>query len=184
MRGEDDSEQVKRGAPSAPATASFVAGVATQYGQRLRQFLARRLRNVSDVPDMEQEVYVRLLRIGRHEMIRSPEAYLITIASHLLHEHALRQSAGRVIVEFDDVAAELQSAVDEPVQLAERLEQTAELERVLAQLPPRPLAALLMHRVQGFTLEEIAARMGVSRPMAKKYVARALTQCRELMDTE
>ncbi len=184
MPAEDDSKQVKRAAQGASAT-TFVAGVAAQYGQRLRQFLARRLRNAYDAPDLEQEVYMRLLRLERHEMIRSPEAYLITIASHLLHEHALRQAAGPVLVEFDDVAAEFQSAVDEePAQLAERLEQTAYLERMLAKLPPRPLAALLMHRVQGFTLEEIAARMGVSRPMAKKYVARALTQCRELMDSE
>jgi RNA polymerase sigma factor (sigma-70 family) len=180
----DEEEQLKR-AIHRPSATAFVAGVAAQYGQRLRQFLARRLRNASDAPDLEQEVYMRLLRLERPEMTRSPEAYLITIASHLLYEHALRQSTGPVLVEFDDVAAEFQSTVDEePAQLAERLEQTAYLERMLAKLPPRPLAALLMHRVLGFTLEEIAGRLGVSRPMAKKYVARALAHCRELMDTE
>ncbi len=41
---------------------SFVAGIVTQYGRRLRRFLSVRLRNVQDVPELAQEVLLRLLR--------------------------------------------------------------------------------------------------------------------------
>jgi len=63
---------------------NFVAAIAARYGPRLRRFLAVRLRNADDVPDLAQEVFLRLLRVEWYESIRSPEAYLFTIASHVV----------------------------------------------------------------------------------------------------
>ena len=65
-----------------PDNRSFVASIAARYGRRLRRFLSVRLRNTADVPDLAQEVFLRLLRVEGCENIRSPEAYLFTIASH------------------------------------------------------------------------------------------------------
>jgi DNA-directed RNA polymerase specialized sigma24 family protein len=36
----------------------------------------------------------------------------------------------------------------------------------------------MLHRFAGFSIEEIGQQLGVSRPTAKKYLARALTHCR------
>ena len=52
---------------------SFVANVAARYGQRLRRFFSVRLRNAADVPDLAQEVFLRLLRVEGYENIRSPK---------------------------------------------------------------------------------------------------------------
>lgn len=72
---------------------SFVADLEKRHGQRLRRFLASRLRNrTADVHDIAQEVFLRLLRINHHETIRSSESYLYTIAFHVLHQHAMRRS--------------------------------------------------------------------------------------------
>ena len=73
---------------------NFVAIIAARYGTRLRRFLAVRLRNADDVPDLAQEVFLRLLRVEGYESIRSPEAYLFTIASHVVHQHAVRRGHG------------------------------------------------------------------------------------------
>jgi DNA-directed RNA polymerase specialized sigma24 family protein len=43
-----------------------------------------------DVPDIAQEVYLRMLRIPTIESIRSPEAYLFTVAQHLVQQHTLK----------------------------------------------------------------------------------------------
>lgn len=162
---------------------TFVAGVAAQYGRRLRRFLARRLRNAEDAPDLAQEVYLRLLRMQRHELIRNPEAYLFTIASHLLHEQTLRQSAAPVILEIDEVFAELHTvAEEEPTQQAETHQRMQELEQAIGKLAPKAQAALLLHRRDGYSLEEIGAQLGVSRPMAKKYLAKALVHCRQWLE--
>ena len=48
--------------------------IALQQGMKLRRYLAARLRNAADVPDLVQEVFLRMLRVERHESIRNPEA--------------------------------------------------------------------------------------------------------------
>src|SRR5882724_2908784 len=132
----------------APDNRSFVATIAARYGPRLRRFLAVRLRNAADVPDLAQEVFLRLLRVEGYESIRSPEAYLFTIASHVIHQHAVRRSSEPVSVDIADVFSELRapSSDDPPDQVAhaQRLE---ELERILEHLPARVATALVLHRI-------------------------------------
>ena len=72
---------------------NFVAELAASQGRRLRRFLAARLRNHADVADLAQEVFLRLLRVERQDKIRNPQAYLLTIAGHVLHQHALDAKA-------------------------------------------------------------------------------------------
>ena len=74
---------------------SFIAAIEKSHGAQLRRFLSSRLRaGRGDVGDLVQEIFLRLLRIKDHEAIRNPQAYLFTVASHVLHQHALEQ-AGR-----------------------------------------------------------------------------------------
>jgi RNA polymerase sigma factor (sigma-70 family) len=159
---------------------SFVLDLASRYGDRLRRFLSQRLRNVSDAPDLAQEVFLRLMRVEHHETIRSPEAYLFTVASHVLHQHTLRQSMTPVTVDISELFSELQlTSNDDPaarVDVAQRIEH---LEHSLKQLPPKISTTLMLHRYAGFSIEEIGQQLGVSRPTAKKYLARALTHCRD-----
>jgi RNA polymerase sigma factor (sigma-70 family) len=158
---------------------SFVAGVASQYGLRLRRFLAARLRNAADAPDLAQEVYLRLLRMERHELIRNPEAYLFTVASHLLNEHTLRQTAAPIVVDIGESFGDLHTVPeDDPSESADWQQRIQALEVVIRKLSPKAQAALLLHRRDGYTLDEIGTELGVSRGMAKKYLAKALGYCK------
>jgi DNA-directed RNA polymerase specialized sigma24 family protein len=49
----------------------FVAEIAGKHGTRLRRYLAARLRNAADASDLVQEIFLRLLRVDRHESIRN-----------------------------------------------------------------------------------------------------------------
>lgn len=158
----------------------FVATIAAQYGRRLRRFLSVRLRNVSDVPDLAQEVFLRLLRVERHEVIRNPEAYLFTVASHVVQQHTLRRSNDPVFVDITDAVSELTSPVgDDPAAKTDNALRIEQLERMLIQLPPRVAAALVMHRVGGYTVQEVADELGVARETVKKYLMRAAQHCRK-----
>jgi RNA polymerase sigma factor (sigma-70 family) len=159
---------------------TFVATIAARYGRRLRQFLSVRLRNVQDVPDLAQEVFLRLLRVERHDAIRNPEAYLFTVASHVLQQHALRRSTDPVFVDITDALSELALPEgDDPAAKADNAERMEVLERALAQLPPKVGAALVLHRVGGYTVQEIAEQLGTSRDSVKKYLMRAVKHCRK-----
>jgi len=165
--------------PNSP-TQRFVSAIAQRYGERLRSFLSKRLRNAADAPDLAQEVFLRLMRVEHHETIRSPEAYLFTVASHVLHQHTLRQSAAPVSVDIAELFTELQlSSPDDPAAKADIAQRVEQLERSLKDLPPNVSTALMLHRFAGFSIEEIGQQLGVARPTAKKYLARALAHVRD-----
>ena len=159
---------------------SFVAGIAARYGGRLRRFLKLNLSNASDVPDLAQEVFMRLLRVRNHEDIRSPEAYLFTVASHVVHQHAQKHASMPESVDITDILADLQLiSADDPTEQAARSQRLEDLERALDQLPPRVAMALLLHRLAGRSIDEIARELGVAQITVKKYLARALLHCRD-----
>ena len=159
----------------------FVLAMEEDHGRALRRFLAARMRHASaDVGDLVQEVFLRLLRIPDHEAIRNPRAYLYTIASHVLHQYTLRQSAMAQLMTPMDVTADFEASSDtDPLALAQLEQQFEELGRGLEQVSPRAYVTLLMYRYEGATLEQIGQRLGVSRIMAKKYLVKALTYCQQ-----
>lgn len=164
-------------------TPTFVAAIAQKYGTRLRRFLSSRLRNNADVPDLAQEVFLRLLRVEHHENIRSPEAYLFTVASHVLHQHAVSRSATVQQLDISEVFSELLTLNEEgPEARAELSQRLEDLVLAMKQLPARECSALLLHRLHGYSIEEVAAKLGVSRPTAKRYLAKALVHCRTTSD--
>ncbi len=162
----------------------FVTAIEKAHGRELRRFLCARLRNAAaDVPDLIQEVYLRVLRLKDYEAIRNPQAYLYTIASHVLHQYALRRASAPATMDPLDVVNALQSttAVDpaEEADIERRIEQ---LGRDLEAFSPRAYAVLLMYRCEGLTFKQIGARLGVSDVMARKYLARAIKYCDQHMD--
>ena len=162
---------------------SFVSAMANRYGERLRGFLSKRLRNQADAPDLAQEVFLRLMRVENHETIRSPEAYLFTVASHVLHQHMLKQSATPASVDIAELFSDLQLVSgDDPVSRADIAQRVERLERSMKTLPPKISTALLLHRFAGFSIEEIGRHLGVSRPTAKKYLARGLMHVRDVCE--
>lgn len=162
---------------------AFVIAVAAEHGKRLRRFLLGRVRNAADASDLVQEVFLRLLRVENHESIRMPEAYVFALANHVLYQHRLRQARRPEEVDILQVLAEMQTLPEnDPAAHVETLTRVEELEQALTQLPPRAQAALVLHRRDGLTLEEIAGELGVSRPMAKKYLAKALLHCRQRLE--
>src|SRR5882724_5921200 len=125
---------------------TFVSEIASRYGQRLRRFFTLRLRNNADAPDLAQEVFLRLMRVEHHESIRSPEAYLFTVASHVLHQHTLRQSMTPVTVDISELFSELQlTSNDDPAARVDVEQRIEHLQHSLKQLPPKVSTTLMLH---------------------------------------
>jgi RNA polymerase sigma-70 factor (ECF subfamily) len=145
--------------------------------------VASRLRHgAADVEDLVQEVFLRLLRIERHETIRSSESYLYMVAFHVLHQHLLRRAAAPEAVEITALINELESAPqDDPAAQAEMQQQLRNLQGALQQLPVKAQAVLLLHRRDGYSLEEIGVKLGFSRANAAKYLSKALLHCRQYL---
>jgi RNA polymerase sigma-70 factor (ECF subfamily) len=155
---------------------AFLTAIEKNHGRQLRRYLAARMRNAAaDVPDLIQEVFLRLLRIRDHDTIRNPRAYLYTVASHVLHQHALKQTATPEHIEIADVVSELQSVPDGDPALQAELDQCFEdIGRGLRAAAPAAYATFMLHRYHGMPLKEISRQLNVSHVTTKRYLARAL----------
>jgi len=160
----------------------FVEGLFARHHTAMQTFFRRRIRTGSDAPDLVQEVYLRMLRVGDVEAIRNPEAYLFAVANNLVKEHAVldRRQANQVDVDDWSVQESLGEIpeLDGQVDTKQRL---ARLREVLGQLPPRWRAAVLLQYREGLTYQQIADRLGVSTHMVKKYLSQGLANCRRRM---
>jgi RNA polymerase sigma factor (sigma-70 family) len=162
---------------------AIVSGLVASHGKQLRRYLLARVRASADVPDIIQEVYLRMLRIPNIESIRSPEAYLFTVAQHVTLQHALRESAAPPSVELTAMFNPPQALPDtDPMLVAGAQESLEELQRALDTMSPKARATFMLHRRDGLSLDEIAARLGISRAMVKKYLMKALMQFRLHLD--
>jgi RNA polymerase sigma factor (sigma-70 family) len=155
---------------------AFLAALEKNHGRQLRRFLAVRMRNAAaDVPDLIQEIFMRLLRVRDQDTIRNPRAYLYTIASHVLSQHALKQAARPEFIEIADLASELQAVADADPAVQIELDQRFEaIGRGLRAAAPAAYATFMLHRYHGLPLKTISQRLNVSHITAKRYLAKAL----------
>lgn len=168
---------------SAEAARALITGLVASHGVKLRRFLLLRLRNAADVPDILQEVYLRMLRVPNVESIRSPEAYLFTVAQHVVQQHGLRQSAMPPSVELTEMLNSARAVPDvDPVLDLDAQQCLEQLQAELDRLSPKLRATFLLHRRDGLSLDEIAERLGTSLPMVKKNLMQALVQLRQRLE--
>lgn len=169
---------------STDARRAFLTAMEKSHGRLLRRFLARRLSHRrAEVPDLVQEVFLRLLRVEDHEAIRNPQAYLYTIAKHVLHQQALKDAAASEVTRFADVLGPLRSDEEtDPEVLLETEQHFEAVARALEERNPRAYTTLVLHRCDGIPLKEIAPRLGVSYTMVKRYLAQALSLCQRMLD--
>src|SRR6202042_3110938 len=111
------------------------------------------------------------LRVDGYESIRSPEAYLFTIASHVIHQHAVRRSSEPVAVDDAEVFSVLRTPPgDVPSDQVLMAQRSDELVMVCGSLLARVATALVLPCVAGFSVQEVADELGVFPKTAKKSI--------------
>lgn len=149
------------------------------YGNQLHQFLMRRLPCAQDAGDLMQEIFLRLLRLRRRELIRNPQAYLYGIASRVIRDYRLRMKSEKIL--FDSEIAQQRAEYPEhlaPDALPDGLSLERQLEQALKLLSPVHLQIFLLDRCSGLSQTEIAEKLGLSPHTVKKYAVQALALVR------
>ncbi|WP_184451714.1 MULTISPECIES: sigma-70 family RNA polymerase sigma factor [unclassified Xanthomonas] len=153
-----------------------------EHGPVLRGFFVRRGAR-EDAEDMVQETYLRLLRAHRQqgEAIANPEAYLYTVAQNLAREQAARRRQAPLRIDEMEQFSQLLAAGDDVEDSTHQRQRQQHLQALLADLPSRTRAVLVMQYRDGLSYKQIAERMGVSPHMVKKHVVRGLSACRRAL---
>lgn len=127
--------------------------------------------------DVVQEAYLRFDGIAADRTLDEPVGFLFRIVRNLaldLSRRLGREGRLHTQVESDDIAA------DRPSPEAEALhrDQLRAVLQALDELPERTRIAVRMHRLDGCTLAQIAAHLGVSVGLAHSLVADGIDHCR------
>ena len=121
---------------------SLIAGWRSRWNRSLFQFLGRRVRARVDTEDLAQETYLRLLRTRDLSDVRSPQAYLLRVASHVVQEWREHQIRPENLVAVDE--AELLADDGSPELELEAMVSQRRVDEVLAAISPRMRAVLLL----------------------------------------
>lgn len=142
---------------TAPENIFLADTIARDHSEGLRRFVASRLRKAKDaIDDVIQEVYLRIIRRGEKETVRNPEAYVIQVAAHTLHDMGYGKSYDGIgSMGIPGVDPE-ESTAGDPVAAADFQRRIEQLDRVLKELPPRAYASFLLYRVHGLSHQKIA----------------------------
>jgi RNA polymerase sigma factor (sigma-70 family) len=153
-----------------------------QWRSPMRKFLVvhSALRG-ADLEDVAQEVFLRLLRYERAELVEHPQAYLYKMAANVAAEWALR--ARSRLPHEPKWLLEL-TAESQPDEDAERDAASEEIERVLQRLPARQREMLKLHFAEGLGYAQIAERMGSSQRIVKRQLVKSYATLRAELDVE
>jgi RNA polymerase sigma-70 factor (ECF subfamily) len=149
------------------------------YGQEIHAYLWRMLGDRQDAEDCLQETFVRALRHSGGEAIRSPRAWLYTIATNTARSqlrHKRRERIDRVSLEDEN-----RQAAPEDKLVRERLEA---VRHEVEALPPKQRQALLLRRYQGLGYDEIAKVLGGSPQAARANVYQAVRKLKKAFPEE
>lgn len=142
----------------------------------LRRFIARR-RGVApcDLDDVAQEVFLRLLRYDRGELVTDPRSYLFKIATNVSNEWSMRarQRLPHASGWLDELVDDRDSLVD-----AEREQRNASLQAALAALPPRAYEVMRLHFGEGLTHAAISIRLNLTQRIVKREIVNACMRLR------
>jgi RNA polymerase sigma factor (sigma-70 family) len=137
----------------------------------LMRFLNQNWRNKSELEDLRQEVYTRILENAESGVPEHTKAFVLTTARNLLINRVRREH----IVPIDAMAdlEGLNTVDDAPGadRVAIARDTLRRLQAALGRLSPRCREVVLLRRVEGLSRQEIAARMGIS----EKTVAAHMT---------
>lgn len=153
-----------------------------QQHQALISFLQSRLGSAQEAHDVAQATYERLLSNSKTKTINNPRAFVFRVANNLAIDH-LRQRRMRgddEVGEFD--AGEIISPGLSPDEQVDNELMVALAKLFIAELPPKCRSAFLHYKFEERKYTDIAAVLGVSESMVRKYVLRAVAYCRERLD--
>lgn len=150
----------------------------------LMQFLERNWRNPSDLPDLRQDVYVRVYEAALTEIPKNTKQFVLTTARNLLIDRA--RHARVVPIETAADLDEMGAAGDlpGPDRIVMARDELRHLQAALDRLPPRCREAVVLRRIQGLSRGEIAQRMNINEVSVSRYLTLGICMLADILHGE
>jgi RNA polymerase sigma factor (sigma-70 family) len=137
----------------------------------LMQFLRHAWRNPGDIEDLCQDIYVRAYEGAAREIPKSARAFVFAIARNLLIDR-IRTAQ---IVPIDSVADLDTLDIPGNQASAERSviarQELRRLQGALDRMPPRCREAVILRKIEGLSIQDVAQRMGISPKTVDRHLS-------------
>jgi len=171
-----------------PSCEQLFEQVSVHFHGELRRLALRLTCNHHDAEDLVQDVLARLY-VHRHRLpyVRELRPWLYRVTYHQFvglrrRDGAIRSRSAPADAELVDARDALQSVADElltgPEHCAFLLQLRDFTALLMEQLSPEQRQAVALHELQGLSLPEIAARLGMSVNTLKSSLTRARSRLR------
>lgn len=173
--GNDDSKRRFAGlAVAMPEIDAWFAREVLPLEAVLMQFLRHNWRNKDEIPDLLQDIYVRVYEAALTQIPQSAKPFVFQTARNLIISRVRHQQ----VVSIEAVAdlETLSLATDEPGpdRNVSARDELRRLQVALDKLPRRAREAFLLRQIEGLSRKEIAVRMGVSEKTVRWHLHEGL----------
>jgi RNA polymerase sigma-70 factor (ECF subfamily) len=164
-----------------PSPARWCVEEVQPHELALRGWLCGRYSAATDVDDIVQESYLRLLRARKTRKITCVRAYLFGIAHHVAMELFRRRRLFSTIPVNDLPAPRTIAASSDVVEAISIQEELALAAEAMKALPERCREIVVLRSLHGCTYQEIAARLGLAEETVRVQMARGVKKCAQFL---
>ncbi len=159
---------------------SFAQDCYEKFHVELTRFLGKAVSKQTDLQDLSQEIYLRVLRVKNPDLILSPRSYLYKIAIHVIDEW--RNSSREQYTHVSNKA----EMMDKPPELLSKYSANRPTEPILAielnhalkSLPKIYAQTILMKWHYGMNYKEISTALNVTERQVKRYIVKGYAALR------
>ena len=156
---------------------------ALEFEGVLRACLYRYARNNSDVDELLQEVYARLLTAGAAEdpEVRSVRAFALTIARNVALDWLRHRQVVPIELVMDLEALEVLDEAGQTEDIVNSHQELAMLVKAIQNLPVRCRQVFTLRKVYGYSQKEIALRLDISENTVEQHLTKAARRCAQAL---
>lgn len=153
---------------------SALRELVASYSRPLTRYFQRQVAASHEVPDLVQEVFLRLSRMDDPSEIRERDSFIFVTAANVLRDRARRDRTGgeRQAAFFDDTLED--GSEFPPDRVLEGRQAVDCIRQALAEIPERTRDVFVLRILEGWKMNEVARSLGISTRAAEKHQARAL----------
>lgn len=146
------------------------------YHPKIYHFLCGFIKNEGEAYDMTQEIFYKVW-VNRKTMgeVKSFKAYLFTMARHMIYNHYEHN----LVKEKYTLSLLTRSEVYEPEEDLFAKDLSSLIDLVVSQMPEQRQRVFTMSRKEGFSSDEIAARLSIHKRTVENHISNALTDLRK-----
>ncbi|HEV2561803.1 MAG TPA: RNA polymerase sigma factor [Rhizomicrobium sp.] len=140
----------------------------------LMQFLRRNCRDKADIPDLCQDIYVRVYEAALERPPERPKAFVLATARNLLINRMRRDQIVRIDAVADLEATNIALEEPGPERVVLARDTLRRLQLALDRLPARCREAVILKKIEGLPAREIAMRMGIAENTVNRHLTEGM----------